>query len=139
MLGRGDDFALLVGRLLMAALFLPSGFNKLAGFSAFAASLGPKGLPYPEVWAVLAVAIELLGSLALIVGFMPRWTALALIAFTAMATWTSHLYWTFEGAAYRQQQIQFFKNLAIIGGLLFYFVSSPGAWSLRGAGLRRRA
>ena len=138
MLNRADDLALFVGRLLMAALFLPSGYHKLTGFSAFAASLGPKGLPYPEVWAVLAIAIEILGPIALILGVLPRWTALVLIAFTAMATWTTHLYWTFEGAAYRQQQIQFFKNLAIIGGLLFYFASGPGALSLR-RGSRRRA
>ena len=55
---RANALVLLVGRLLMASLFLPSGFSKLMGFSAFAASLGPKGLPYPETWAAAAVAIE---------------------------------------------------------------------------------
>ena len=137
MLSRGDDLALLVGRVLIAALFLPSGFIKLMSFSKFAASLAAKGLPYPEVWAVLAVAVELLGPLALIVGIVPRWTALALLAFTVMATWTTHRYWTFGGAARHQQHVQFYKNLAIMGGLLFYFACGPGAWSLRG-GLGRR-
>src|SRR5947207_8202843 len=77
---RANDLMLLLGRLLMAALFLPSGITKLMGFSGFAASLATKGLPYPEAWAAAAVAIEVLGPIALILGFLPRWTALLLIA-----------------------------------------------------------
>src|SRR3954454_41406 len=79
---RGEDVALLVGRLFVAALFLPSGFHKLLTFSSYVASLGAKGLPYPSVIAVVLVAAEALGPLALIVGAWPRWTALALVAFT---------------------------------------------------------
>ena len=135
MLSRGDDLALLAGRLLIAALFLPSGFSKLMSFSKFAASLASKGLPYPEVWAVLAVAVEILGPLALMVGIVPRWTALTLLAFTVIVTWTTHRYWIFGGAARQQQHAQFYKNLAIMGGLLLYFACGPGAWSLtRGSG-----
>jgi putative oxidoreductase len=126
---RSDDIALLVGRLLMASLFLPSGFRKAMGFAGFSASL--KGLPYPELWAFAAVAAELGGGLALVIGFLPRWTAAVLIAFTAVATWRAHRYWTFSGPARAPQEIQFFKNLAISGGLLFYFVSGPGNWSWR--------
>ena len=127
---RANALVLLVGRLLMASLFLPSGFSKLMGFSAFAASLGPKGLPYPEAWAAAAVAIEILGPIALIAGVFPRWTAVLLIAFVVMASATSHRYWEFtEAAARRAQEINFFKNIGVIAGLLFYFVSGPGAWS----------
>ena len=100
------------------------------GFSAFAASLGPKGLPYPEAWAGAAVAIEVLGPVALILGIFPRWTAVLLIAFVVMASGTSHRYWEFtEAAARRAQEINFYKNVGIIAGLLFYFVTGPGAWS----------
>ena len=129
MLSRGEDLALLLGRLFVAALFLPSGFDKLVHFSKFAGSLASKGLPYSKIWAILGVGIEVLGPLALIIGFWPRWTALALVAFTLVATWTSHRYWSFGGAPRHGQQVQFYKNLAIMGGLLFYFVSGPGAWS----------
>ena len=132
-MGRANDFVLLLGRLLMAALFLPSGISKALGFSGFAASLATKGLPYPEAWAAAAVAIEVLGPVALILGFLPRWTALLLIAFVVMASGTSHRYWEFtEAAARRAQEISFYKNVGIIAGLLFYFASGPGAWSLAG-------
>ena len=131
MLNRSDDFARLIGRLLIASLFLPSGVAKLLDFSTFVSSLAAKGLPYPALWAVAGVAAELGGAIALVVGFLPRWTALALIAFTAAATWTTHRYWTFEGPARRQQEIHFYKNLAIIGGLCFYFAAGSGAWSWR--------
>src|SRR6476661_4097808 len=127
---RANDLALLLGRLLMAALFLPSGITKLLGFSGFAASLATKGLPYPEVWAAAAIAIEVLGPIALALGFFPRLTALFLIAFVVMATGTTHRYWEFaEAAARRAQEVNFYKNVGIVAGLLFYFVSGSGAWS----------
>jgi DoxX len=80
---RGEDLALLMGRLFVAALFLPSGFHKLMTFSIYSASLKAKGLPFPLVWAVVLVAAEVLGPLALIIGAWPRWTALALVALWA--------------------------------------------------------
>jgi len=126
---RAHDGLLLVGRLLLVALFLPSGIRKLMGFSGFTATLAERGLPYPEYWAIAAVAIEVLAPIALVIGIFPRLTALFLIAFVIAATATSHRYWEFAEPARRFQEISFFKNLGILGGLLFYFVSGPGAWS----------
>jgi putative oxidoreductase len=137
---RVNDAALLIGRLLLAALFLPSGISKAMGFAPFAASLAAKGLPYPEAWAAAAVAIEVLGPVTLILGVAPRWTSLALIAFVIMATATTHRYWEFaDAAARRAQEINFYKNAGILAGLLFYFVSGPGAWSVAGWRLGRAA
>ena len=137
---RVNDAALLIGRLLLAALFLPSGISKAMGFAPFAASLAAKGLPYPEAWAAAAVAIEVLGPVALILGVAPRLTSLALIAFVIMATATTHRYWEFaDAAARRAQEINFYKNAGILAGLLFYFVSGAGAWSVAGWRLGRRA
>jgi putative oxidoreductase len=130
---RANNAVLLVGRLLMAALFLPSGISKAVNFGPFAASLADKGLPYAEALAGAAVAVEILGPIALIVGFLPVWTSLVLIGFVVVASGTSHRYWEFaEAAARRGQEINFFKNLAIIAGLLFYCVSGAGAWSISG-------
>ena len=132
MLNRGEDVALLVGRLFVAALFLPSGFHKLLTFSSYAASLGAKGLPYPSVIAVVLVAAEVLGPLALIVGAWPRWTALALVAFSAVTLWIAHRSGVM-GAVFRpRQNVEGYRTLAIMGGLLFYFGSGPGAWSWTG-------
>ena len=133
---RANDAALLLGRLLVAALFVPGGFNKLVAFSGFTASLAAKGLPYPEVWAVLAVAAELGGGLAVLLGFQTRWAALLLIAFTVMASGTSHRFWEYADPERRGQAINFWKNAAIMGGFLFLYVSGPGAWSVD-ARLRR--
>jgi putative oxidoreductase len=128
-----NDAFLLLGRLLLAALFLPSGISKVLGFGAFTASLAAKGLPYSEAWAAAAVTIEVLGSIALILGVVPRWTSVALIAFVIMATATTHRYWEFtEAAARRAQEINFYKNGGVVAALLFYFVSGAGAWSISG-------
>jgi putative oxidoreductase len=127
---RTNDVALLAARLAVAALFLPAGIGKLFGLSGFAAMLAGKGLPYPDLLAVLGVAAEILGPVALILGVAPRLTAMLLIGFTLMASLISHSFWTFPAEAQGAQQTQFFKNLAIVGGLLFYFASGAGRFSL---------
>jgi putative oxidoreductase len=130
MIARTNDVALLAARLAVAALFLPAGIGKLFGLSGFAASLAGKGVPFPELLATLGVAAEIVGPIALVLSVFPRLTALLLIAFTVVATVISHSFWMFPAEAQGAQQTQFFKNVAIIGGLLFYFVSGPGAYSV---------
>jgi putative oxidoreductase len=129
-----EDIALLLARLFIASMFLPSGVEKLLNFSKFSASLASKGSPYAKVWAVLSVAIEVLGPIALIVGAWSQWTAVALIVFTLFTTWTTYKLAMFSVPFRNPQHPQFFKNVAVMGGLLFYFVSGPGAFSWRRGG-----
>ena len=129
MLSRSEDCALFLGQVFVAVLFLPSGFSKLMAFSAFAASLRAKGLPYPEVVAGILVAAEFLGPLALLIGLWPRVTALALVVLTAGTLWLSHGPSVFGLILRPGQNGELFERLAIIGGLLFYFSSGPGGWS----------
>jgi putative oxidoreductase len=129
MLTRSEDAALLIGRVLIAALFLPSGYSKLMAFFSFAASLAGKGVPYPEIAAGLLVAAEFLGPVALIIGLWPRRTALALIGFTVTMLWLTYGP-SMTGLVFRpRQNAEFFQNLAIVGGLLMYFACGPGVWS----------
>jgi putative oxidoreductase len=129
MLTRSEDAALLFGRVLMAALFLPSGYSKLMAFPSFAMSLASKGVAYPDIVAGLLVAAEFLGPLALIIGLWPRWTAVALISFTAIMLWLTYGP-SMTGLIFRpRQNVEFFQNLAIVGGLLMYFACGPGVWS----------
>jgi putative oxidoreductase len=125
-----NDVILLIGRIAMGSLFLPSGIGKLFHFSQFAQSLGQK-VPYPEAMAVLAIAAEIGGGLAIIAGIWPRYTAALLVAFTIVATGLSHRYWTYEGAERRSQEINFYKNIAIMGGFLCYAVSGAGRIRVR--------
>jgi putative oxidoreductase len=129
MFSRSEDWALLMGRLFVAALFLPSGFNKLMTFSAFAASLGTKGLPYSAALAAIIVAAEVLGPLALIIGLWPRSTPLVLIVLTAVTIWMAHRNLGFDVVFRPRQNVEVYESLAIMGGLLFYFASGPGGWS----------
>jgi putative oxidoreductase len=129
---RSDDFALLIGRLAVAVLFLPSGFAKLVGFSAFAATLAGKGLPVPEAWAAVAVLCEFGGSLLVLIGYQVRWAALAMAAFSVMAAILSHRYWTMPDAAAAANRVHFYKDLAIAGGFLFLHVAGGGRFGVDG-------
>jgi putative oxidoreductase len=100
-------------------------------FSKFAGSLAGKGFPYAKVWAVAGVAIEVLGSVALIIGAWPQWTAAALILWTCVLTWAAHRWSVFDLAIRQPQNAQFFRNVALVAGLLFYCVSGPGNFSWR--------
>ncbi len=132
-MNRLDDLALLVGRLLLAALFLPTGVMKAMNLAGTAAMLATKGVPYPEVFAALAAAVEIGGPILLVLGVVPRATAVLLGGFTLVASLLSHNFWTIaEPAARAAQQMQFMKNMAIIGGTMFYFAAGAGRFSLSG-------
>ena len=120
----------LAARLLLAALFLPAGLSKLFGFTGTVGYIASVGLPLPMVGAVLAVALEVLGGLALIAGYQTRWAALLMALFTVAAGVLFHNFWAAPAEAFQVQQIMFMKNLAIAGGLLALTAFGPGAMSL---------
>lgn len=120
---------LLVGRVAIGILFVPGGFRKVMDPTGMTAMLTSKGWPVPIVFAYLGGLVECLGGVLLIVGFKTRTVALALIGFTIVATLLAHQYWLFDGAARQPQVIQFYKNVAIIGGLLFVFARGAGPLS----------
>jgi putative oxidoreductase len=120
----------LVGRLLLALLFLPAGFGKLTGFAGAAGYIASKGLPLPEVGAAIAIVAELGGSVALILGFGTRWAAAALSLFTLAATVFFHNFWAMPADQAYVNQLMFFKNIAVIGGLLVLMAHGAGAFSL---------
>ncbi|KAF1044008.1 DoxX family protein [Xylophilus sp.] len=124
--------AALVSRLLFAALFLPSGIGKIQGFEGTVGSIASKGLPLPAVLAAAAILFEVGGSLALILGVKTRWAAWGLALFTLIAAFAFHNYWAVAPELVQAQKINFYKNLAIVGGLLALAGGGAGAWSLDG-------
>lgn len=118
------------GRLLLAALFLPAGFDKLTGFAGTVGYISSVGLPMPQLAAAAALVVEIAGGLALVVGYRTRVAALVLAAFTLVASVFFHNYWTAPGEAQMIQQLLFFKNVAVVGGLLTLATWGAGAWSV---------
>jgi len=129
---RHGDVLALLGRLCIGALFLPDAYGKIMNFSAFAASLGPKGLPFPTLWAILAIIAVGGGAIGAILGYRTRLAAVLLIAFCIMANATSHQFWALEGPQRMAQYSAFIKNTALIGGLIFLWIYGAGRLSLDG-------
>jgi putative oxidoreductase len=130
MFARLQDPLALAGRLLMAVLFLPAGIGKLTGFAGTAGYIASAGLPMPQLAAVLALVVEVGGAAALIAGFGTRVAALALAAFTLVASYFFHAYWAVPAEQQMMQQLLFYKNMAVIGGLLTIAAWGAGAWSV---------
>jgi len=135
MLDKLQDPLSLAGRLLLAVLFLPAGIGKLTGFAGTAGYIASVGLPLPQVAAAVAVVVEIVGGLALIAGYGTRVAAIVLAAFTLVATFIFHAYWAVPADQQMVQQLMFFKNVAVVGGLLTLAAWGAGAWSVDG---RRR-
>lgn len=121
---------LLAGRVLIGAIFLNAGLRKLLAFGATAGYFAKLGFPAPELFTVLAIAIEVGGSILLIIGWRTRWVAWLLALFVLIAAFAAHRFWQFDAAQYGNQMNHFMKNLAIIGGLLFVASFGPGSASL---------
>jgi putative oxidoreductase len=113
------------GRLLLALMFVVSGFGKLTNIAGTAGYIASAGLPAASLLAVGAGLLELLAGIALIVGFKARWAALALGLFTLLASVLFHAYWAAPAAQAYVQQLMFMKNLAVAGGM--FLVASLGA------------
>ena len=76
----------LIGRLLLAYFFIPAGIGKIGGFAGTVGYIASKGLPLPEVGAVLAIIVEVGVGLMLLLGFKTRWAALILMVVTLAAS-----------------------------------------------------
>ncbi|HMA09724.1 MAG TPA: DoxX family protein [Ramlibacter sp.] len=127
-----QNAAILLGRALIALLFIPAGFAKIAGFAGVSGYIASKGVPLPEVAAAISIAVELGLGLALLFGWKARWAALGIAIFVAVITPIFHNYWASPLAQVMAQQLNFYKNLATIGGLLVLFAFGPGGWSVDG-------
>jgi len=120
-----SSLTILLGRVLLSIIFLLSGFGKLTAISGTAAYFGAMGLPVPTATAIIVGLIELLGGVAVLLGFQTRIAAWVLAVFTIATALVAHTGW-----ADQNQMIHFLKNVAITGGFLLLASSGAGAYSI---------
>jgi putative oxidoreductase len=129
-MSRIEDALLLLGRILMAWLFVWAGWGKIFTTERFAAYAGKLGMPYPEWAPYLAILIEFVGGIILLIGYQTRLFSWLFVVFVAVATYFAHLYWLFPPDQVVAQANNFYKNLAIIGGLLALAAAGGGRFSV---------
>jgi putative oxidoreductase len=125
-----SNTAVLVGRILLGALFIVSGFGKITGYDGTAGYMAAKGMPFVNVLLPAAIAVELGGGLLLALGYKARWAALAIFLFLIPTTLIFHAFWGIDPKEAAMQQINFLKNVSIAGGMLMVFAHGPGAYSV---------
>jgi putative oxidoreductase len=119
-------------------IFVRSGSDKLMNIDGFAAGLARGGVPMSGFFGWLGAAVEFISGVAIVLGFATRYAAVLMTAFVIVATLIAHRYWEHADAAMRRaNDINFFKNIAIIGGAFYLFVTGSGRYALDGL-LRRK-
>src|ERR1700733_2495531 len=113
----------LAGRILLSAIFIFAGIGKIAEFSGTVGYAASVRLPMPSAAIAVALVVELLGGLAILVGFQTRIAAWIVFFYLIAASFFFHNFWAMEGAARMDNQIHFLKNFAIMGGLLILAAS----------------
>jgi putative oxidoreductase len=120
----------LLGRVLIAAIFVLSGASKISGFEGTVGYIASKGVPFASLAAVAAIVVELGGGLCLIVGWKARWAAAAMLLFTVAAAIIFHNFWGAAADQAQNQMIHFMKNISMAGGLLFVIIHGSGPASV---------
>ena len=126
---RKEDFLILLGLMLLAAIFLASAFGKITNFEATTRYMEAHGMTFTSFLCAAAIVLEAFGAISLMLGYLACWGAAALAAFLLAVTWIFH--------SSPDQRIQLLKNLAIMGGLLQVAASGAGEISLDGRERRR--
>ena len=137
-ISRLDEFAtknanvlILIGRILLAWVFVGSAYGAIINFSGSVGYFRSLNVPAPELFTTTAVALEVLMSVGLILGFATRYCAILVLLFVLIATAIAHRYWEYPaGPQQIGQYNNFLKNFSIMGGALLIFVTGGGWFSV---------
>ena len=123
-------YAAPLGRALLAAIFIISGVQKIFGYAGTAGYMDAMGVP--SILLPLVILLEVVGGIALLIGWQARISALLLAGFTLLSGIIFHLMPSFaaEGMEAQNQMISFLKNVSITGGLLMVTAFGPGPMSV---------
>lgn len=123
---RLSSSGILVARVLLSGVFLLSGAKKVVAFSATQAYMAQHGMHMTGLFLVLAILFEIGGGISVLLGVFPRLGALALLLFLVPTTAVFH-----RDFGNPVQVVQFFKNAAILGGLVALLVTGGGEFVVR--------
>ena len=119
-----------IGRLLLSMIFIFSGFTKITGYAATQGYMEAMGVPV--MLLPLVIAVELLGGIAILLGFKARLVAILMAGFSVVSALLFHQFWIDES-----QMNPFMKNIAMAGGFLMIFAHGAGAYSIDNSNHRR--
>jgi putative oxidoreductase len=131
-----SDNAYALGRAFLAVVFIVFGFIQFTNIGTYIANptvikvAGYTGILTPTVIAYLVAAIDLIGGILILIGYQTRWATIVLLAFVVLTMIFAHNFWTMDGPPRAANQAHFYKNLALIGGLLLLLTTGPGRVSL---------
>ena len=127
-----SDALLLVGRILLGWVMFITGWSKLigTGWAGAVAYLTALSVPAPWFWAWPSMLAEVIIGAALILGIGTRYAAFGGFIYLIIATALAHRYWEYPAAQAGNQFNHFLKNLSIMGGMLGYFITGAGRFSL---------
>ncbi len=121
-------------RALMALIFIVAGIRKLLAWGASVGYFTKLGIPLPELLLALTIAFEIVGGIALVIGWQTRYVAIALAFFTMVSAFIAHAFWAAEPPQFNGQLLNFLKNAAMAGGFLLFYAtakSQPHHWLRR--------
>lgn len=121
-----------LARLMLAAIFLGSGVNKIVSTEQTVQAMTANGVPLPSVLVWPAIGFLLVGGVSVVLGWKTRIGTALLMVFLAMATYYFHDFWTLDPQSdgFMPSMIGFQKNVGLMGGLLFLFANGPGPASV---------
>lgn len=125
------DLLLLVGRILVVAIFPVSAYYKIIQWPGIVRPVAATGAPFPEYVAMLGTGVEMLLPILVILGLFTRWAAFGLILYVLAATYVGHpVLWQLPPERFFGELMGQMKNLAMIGGLLMLAGTGPGRLAL---------
>lgn len=131
-MNRSSDVLALIGRIALAAIFVWSGSGKITGFSSTAGYIASKGLPMPAVLTAITIFIELILGLAIIIGWRARIAAFLIALWLIPTSFLFHNFWAAPAGQVMMQQINFMKNVSILGGMMLLMAFGAGRLSVDG-------
>ena len=127
---QASDLMALLSRILIAVLFLPFGWEKVADFGGTVQYIAAAHFPLPPVAAVIGIVAELVLPILLVAGWQTRWVGLALAIYTFVLPFVFHHYWSAPPAQWYEVRSNFYKDLGIAGGLFAIAAWGAGGWSV---------